>query len=178
MKPEWTNAKDEPGTITMPDDDAKTVNNYLQWLGSREVPIRLEADDQVPVFEIPVRDIHRVQVALARAWIFGDKILDAKYKNAIFTILSKDKQISRFAFSPAVVNLIYENTPDGSPLRRYNAEWEANRADLDSSGRATAIECFELYSEEAVLDVLKAMVRVRPAPNKKDFDLESFFEKE
>jgi hypothetical protein len=55
---------------------------------------------------------------LVKAYVFWEKFMDSKFKNAIVSKFVDLYEINSECPGPAIANLIYAGTPTGSPLRR------------------------------------------------------------
>ena len=67
-------------------------------------------------------EAERVFVSLARAYVFAEKILDAKHKNAIVRTVTVAMKDSDWSMGPESVGVVYSGTPPGSLLRRLIAD--------------------------------------------------------
>ncbi|KAJ4300773.1 hypothetical protein N0V90_002861 [Kalmusia sp. IMI 367209] len=79
----------------------------------------------------------------AKSYVFGEKIMDNKYKNAIL------KQMMDFALSK------------GSPARTLMVDILVELAHSDSKNWMRDVE---LYSKELLTDIVKAIMVTRTAP--------------
>jgi hypothetical protein len=93
----------------------------------------------------------------ANAYIFGEKILDQKYKHAVLsTIAGVQREAPDFPCAEAFA-IVYDGTPEGSPARRLLADMYAYGA-YDAPDWSSE---FEALPHEALADVLRATVKVR-----------------
>lgn len=77
MKQEWTRLKDKPSVIDLPDECTETVKIYIEWLYLDKNPIKRHKKGK----EMQAGDSEKIYVLLAKAYVFGEKIIDPKYKN-------------------------------------------------------------------------------------------------
>jgi hypothetical protein len=87
LEPEWPGLPypDTTGlfdTIKLPKDSPEIVAQYVQWLGTKELRLTLlkKTTPCDPVFAQGAADTY---VWLAKAYVFGEKIDDGYFKNAI-----------------------------------------------------------------------------------------------
>jgi hypothetical protein len=112
----------------------------------------------------------------ATFYVFAEKILDTPYKRAILaTIAAVQRDAPDYPCAEAFA-IIYEGTPEGSPARRLLVDMYAYGAhDAPDWGRE-----FELLPHEALVDVMRAMVKVRRENGARPWTegLEAYEEKE
>ncbi|KAF2501382.1 hypothetical protein BU16DRAFT_435848, partial [Lophium mytilinum] len=112
MKPEWAEMRSDPRAVHMPDDDAEAFELYMQWLYVKHLPIR---DDESPDKEY---------LLLAKAFVLGEEVLDDGFKQFLIdAIIARSKvrvgKGKKTYFPEAkVISVVYQGTPDGSPIRR------------------------------------------------------------
>jgi hypothetical protein len=93
----------------------------------------------------------------ANAYVFGEKILDQKYKHAVLeTIAGVQRTAPDFPCAEAFA-IVYDGTPEGSPARRLLVDMYAYGA-FDAPDWSTE---FEALPHEALADVMRATVKVR-----------------
>lgn len=118
IKPEWTSMKECPDEVKFLDDndDIECIKDYLKWL--------YEGVVQVGHTEIPdksARDGGKVlsptYAKLAKDFVFGEMVLDTKYKNNILAGIDKVTAKSWITMTPRSIAIIYDGTPDGSLIR-------------------------------------------------------------
>lgn len=113
VKEEWEEGQKR--RIPLPDDSAAAVDLYVQWVYDRRVASRQPLEK--------LKDGQEELGVLIDSFIFGEKIQDGDFKDAIIdalissvsTIGKEDK-----CWYPAgeKVDRAYKGTPPGSPLRR------------------------------------------------------------
>ncbi|KAJ4300774.1 hypothetical protein N0V90_002862 [Kalmusia sp. IMI 367209] len=149
IKSVWKELREEPETINLFDDNFEIVNAYIHWLYFQKLPI---PDDEYFIF-------------LARAYVFGEKIMDISFKNdlmaGMIALCNKSNK-----FPSKVMNIIYEGTIGGSPMRRLLVDIDVNFAHEDKGW----IQDIQGYTAEALADVLLAMVAQRPATKKRPWN--------
>jgi hypothetical protein len=97
---------------------------------------------------------------LAEAYVLGEEIIDAKYKKTVVKTLLAARRSSRWNMGPKSVDIVYRGTCSTSPFRRLIADSVADQAFDDVSW----MEYFDGYPKEALVDAMKATVRVRSRP--------------
>jgi hypothetical protein len=162
-KPEWTKLIEQPDIIDLPDDSVQTVSDYIRWLYSGNMPIKLY-DAGEDSRQKKAEEAEKVFVMLAEAYVFGEKIVDIKYKNAVVKTMLAAIQSAEWNLGPKSVDIIYKGTPSTSPLRRLVADKVAHWAHDDSEEGVGWMEFFDAYPREALVDAVKALVRVRSRP--------------
>jgi hypothetical protein len=163
MKPEWIELREQLDLIDLSDDSVQTVSDYIKWLYSNNMPIKLyEASEDTR--DKMAEEAEKVFVVLAEAYVFGEKIVDVQYKNAVAKAIRAAMESSRWNMGPNSVNIIYMGTPSTSPLRRLVADSVACLAFDDSDKGVAWISFLDAYPREALLDAIKATVKVRRGP--------------
>jgi hypothetical protein len=171
IKPEWASMRPDPSIIDMgPAHSAIEVAAYAHWLYSGTIPTRdfdhvggAKSDaiwcDLVCLSCVRERMMEYVNVDDEKAtfYVFAEKILDQAYKRAILaTIAAVQRDAPDFPCAEAFA-IIYEGTPEGSPARRLLVDMYAYGAD-DAADWSRE---FELLPHEALVDIMRAMVKVR-----------------
>lgn len=160
-KPEWADLRENPDIIDLTDDTVRPVSDYIRWLYSSIMPFELYKAEDKDSREKKAEEAEKVFILLAEAYVFGEKIDDAKYKNAVMKTVLAAKESSEWNMGPESVNIVYKGTPSGSPLRRLISESIAHLAYDDSDKGVGWITFFDAYSKEALMDAIKAMARIR-----------------
>ncbi|KAI4712710.1 hypothetical protein J4E89_002979 [Alternaria sp. Ai002NY15] len=160
VKPEWTHQEER--VINLPEDLADTVINYVKWLYCDKLAISqiLPPDALTPEKKAEEKD--KIYVLLAQAYVFGEKMMDLKYKNVVMKVIYGLVGVFRKSMGSESVRILYDGTPSGSPLRRFIAENIAHKAWDDSEKGAGWMRFFEECPKEALTDGMRAMVKVRP----------------
>jgi hypothetical protein len=182
MKPDWAGLRDVSSTIELPTDNVDTVSDYIKWLYTGSLSLKLyEGGDKENREKVAV-EAEKVFVLLAEAYVFGEKILDTKYKNVVLKGVEAAKNSSQWNMGPESVDIVYKGTAPRSPLRRLIAGSVAFLAHDDTEKGVGWMTFFEGYPKEALKDAIKAMARLRSRPEKyaelKAELLESCLEKE
>ncbi|KAH6870637.1 hypothetical protein BKA58DRAFT_440178 [Alternaria rosae] len=164
VKPEWTTEGER--VVNLPEDSAPLVTGYVKWLYHDKITIKLY-EARKHTTEERADEAEKVFILLAEAYVFGEKIIDAKYKNAVIETIIAACEASSWNMGPESVSIAYEGTPPGSPLRRMIAESIAYKAFVDSKEGVGWLHFIEGYPRDVLVDALKAMVRVRPKPSGK-----------
>lgn len=80
VKPEWTT--EEERVVTLPRDLAPMVTDYVKWHYHENISIELyNASGHTKGKR--AAEAEKVFILLAEAYVFGERIIDAKYKNAV-----------------------------------------------------------------------------------------------
>ena len=159
LKPEWTTQEER--VIKLPEDSANTVIDYIKWLYYDEIETKLD-EASVDTREKQAVAAEKAFCLLADAYVFGEKIIDLRYKEAVMKAIFATLKSYNWNMGPESVNVIYEGTPPGSPLRRFIAESIAYKAFVDSNEGVGWLQYIEGYPRDVLVDALKEMVRVRP----------------
>jgi hypothetical protein len=167
LKHEWASLRSDPDTIDMgPTHTASDVKTYCNWLYSGTIPTR-DFDDEdgaksdyifIDLASPPHPFLHpELTPQQASAYAFGEQIMDQSYKRCVLETLA-GVQIGApdYPCAEAFV-IVYDGTPEGSPARRMLVDMYAYGA-VDSKCWGSA---FEALPREALVDVLRAMVKVR-----------------
>ena len=121
LSKEWKEAKER--TIPLPDEESATFELYQHWVYFNHIPM----DGQ------PSADRGKHYNLLTKAYILGEKLLDPHFKDAIIDCLI-ERLRTTLTFDVRLTNLIYEHTPEKSPLRRLLQDiyiWCGNATWLD-----------------------------------------------
>lgn len=147
MKPEWASSSAEPGSIELPDESVQVVRLYTHWLYVEVVPVKQDKD---------------ALKLLSRAYVFGEKFMDMKYKNAVLRRLIETMVALKTFPRSGSTNAIYEGTPSDSPARRLSVRFYAAHPHRESDTESWT-RYIEGYSRDFLVDVLKEVIKVRPA---------------
>lgn len=130
----------EENTITLPDEDPSLFERFKSWLFIREFNLDSTSCSQ-----------------LLTLWCFGDRRQIPLLQNHVIDVLYK--QMVDLHYQPrAHYSLIYENTCEGSPLRKFLIYSHARRYDRAGS----AFKETEMWTYEILLDLGKELIS-RPA---------------
>ncbi|KAI4657952.1 uncharacterized protein J4E78_006342 [Alternaria triticimaculans] len=160
MKPEWTDRKEDSKTLDLPEDSANIVTDYIKWLYDGEIPIGSRAAHEA-THDSSAGEAEKFLAQLARAYVFAERIMDVKYKNALFQAIYTAQNKFGLCMGNESVKIVYDGTPSGSPLRRLIAADVAHKAYDDLKEGGGWMEDLESYSREALIDALQATLRVR-----------------
>jgi hypothetical protein len=102
-------------TLHLPADDGLTVGLYVHWLYYRSLPVG---------YDKPTTEY----LGLAKAYVFGDKVLDTDFQNTIMDTIIKGTVIQsdgcggartlRVCATASLIAYVYENTVDGASIRK------------------------------------------------------------
>jgi hypothetical protein len=178
MRPEWTKSREQADIIDILDDSVYTVTDYIKWLYFDNVPVELHKCGE-DTRKKGAEEAEKVFVRLAEAYVFGEKILDAKYKNAVVRTVRTAIEISGWYLGPNSVHVIYNGTPSTSPLRRLIADSVACYSYDDSEEEIGWMVYFDGYPREALVDAMKATVKARLRPKRDRYPrIDSYLEEE
>jgi hypothetical protein len=177
VKPEWHGTEGALNSIPLADDVVGTVSDYIRWLYHGKIPINLHITGG-DTREEKAEEMEKIHVLLAEAYVFGEKIMDVKYKNAVVEAMFAAKKVLDWSMGPESVSIAYEGTPSESPLRRLIAENIAHKAHDDSEKGIGWMQFFESYPREALVEALKTMVKVRTSRCGSCPGMESYLEEE
>jgi prefoldin beta subunit len=154
MKPEWAELRDEPDSIDLSSYSPEDVKVYAHWLYAGTIPTK-NFDYQNGTKSDPI------WLDLANAYVFGEKIMDSKYQCAILeTFAAIQGEAPDFPCAEAFT-IIYDGTPERSPARMLLADMYAYGAHDAEDWKKE----FDLLPSEALVDIMRAMVRVRREPH-------------
>jgi hypothetical protein len=161
MKPEWAGLRMDSDSIDLSDDSLEIVTFYVQWLYHEKLPIELSGteDDIDAESHKADRDTYML---LATAYVFWEKIMDAKFKNMLVSTFIEATQVLNSVPNAQAINLVYTGTISGSPVRRLLSDLVARNASSHPSWPAF----FDELLQEAVLDAIKAMAVLLSARKK------------
>lgn len=177
MKPEWTNMQAGPNIIDLPDDPVDVVSDYIIWLYYDTIPDK-QYEAVANTREEKAEESEKVFVVLAEAYVFGEKMVDMKYKNAVLQTIFTAQKAFGWHMGPESLKIAYKGTPPKSPLRRLIAENFAYMAHDDSGKGVGWMQYLEDCPREALVDVAKITVKVRPSRPDYSPGVGSYFEEE
>jgi hypothetical protein len=154
-KGEWCELRKDPDTITLKGDDLKVVKAYVRWLYRQEPPLPLLGN----------KVVGNAFIFLAKAYVFGEKVMDTAFKNTIIDCTVANVVESNSFPGSRAMNIIYGGTPDGSPARRLIVDFYAYAAYVTSETDVWA-KNIRNFSKELLVDVLIATVTKRPGLGK------------
>lgn len=178
LKPEWAEKREDPYTIDLSDDHVDDVQNYINWLYSEKVSGTLADIPSNANNTIRHEIAHNAFIPLAKAYVLGEKFLDTKYKNSVMNRIIEVRCQSGWSPGPACAEIIYEGTSPGSPARRLLADLLAYGAHDDSDETVGWMKFIEDLPREALVDAMKALVKLRRASARFDWTDESYLEKD
>jgi hypothetical protein len=177
MKPEWTDMQAGLNVIDLSDDPVDVVSDYIKWLYYDTIPNK-QYEAVVNTREERAEEAEKVFVALSESYVFGEKIIDVRYKNAVLQTISTVQKSFDWSMGPESVKIVYEGTHPKSPLRRLIADRVAYSAYDDSSVGTGWMQLFDTYPREALVDALKITVKVRARDLWSKPNVESYLEEE
>jgi hypothetical protein len=177
MKPEWTDTQAGPNVIDLSDDPVDAVSDYIKWWYYDTIPNK-QYEAVADTREEKAEEAEKVFVALAKSYVFGEKIIDVRYKNAVLQTLFTAQKSFHWSMGPESVKIVYEGTLPKSPLRRLIADTVAYSAYDDSSAGTGWMQFFDMYPREALVDALKTTVKVHPKDPASRPDVGSYLEED
>jgi hypothetical protein len=156
MQPEWAERRTDANTLDLSDDPVEIVTLYVQWLYYGQVPVTIFKGDD---YDSAKRSCEagKIFATLAKAYIFGEKVMDATFRNAILLKFIETERVFRWYPEVDVAAIVYEGTTAGAPLRRLISDWIAYNA----NGHAGWLGYFDKCSREMLADAIKNMATVR-----------------
>lgn len=118
MSGSWKESKEH--TLELPEDDPKIFSVYSHWLYFAKIPGILEAAKKGESATKSAQEYYD----LISAYVLGDKLLDAKFQNAVLdaivgTCSTVDRQDGKVYFPDAnAVSHAYNNTTKSAKIRK------------------------------------------------------------
>lgn len=95
--------------IRLPDDHPDAFTLWQQWLYFKHIPSNSFSDD-------PVKDANENRL-LVQAYVLGERLMAFNFQDSLVDAII-DKLRHSSLFDPSLTNLVYDNTPPQSPLRK------------------------------------------------------------
>lgn len=131
--------------LDLEETDPKVFGIFVNWLYTQEI---------VAPDEYPATSSH-----LVRLWVLADRMLVPKLQDDALEEFDKLRVEHRLRLSGGTIQYIYDNTVDGSPLRRYVVA-------LEATGYKDMPEDFvdlpQFFPREMLVDMIKYLTK-RPA---------------
>lgn len=147
------------GQINLPEDAHETVNLYLLYLYSN----KLHIDWTTTAKDLPENNLLPEYITLARLYVFGEKIGDVSFKNAIVRSMLKRMGMglnnNYYNAVGEAVYIIYKGTPPGSRMRKLLVD------NMVVSGREAWIgRAVDDNSAEFLVGLSCALLKCRACP--------------
>ncbi|KAF2444398.1 hypothetical protein P171DRAFT_32017 [Karstenula rhodostoma CBS 690.94] len=145
-KPEWDALRDKSHTVTISFIEPELFQAYIHWLYLGTIPCT--GGDNL--------DDESDHILLANLYVVGERLMDSKLKNDLLDTIAN--MADDYFPGAAAICTIYEGTPPESSARRLLTDlcvWGAHAND-----NSWPVE-YDEYPREALLDILKAMTRLR-----------------
>jgi hypothetical protein len=159
IKPGWGERRGCPGCLDLSQHDLESVMLYVRWLYSHELLIKLAEPGSYSDKEA-TPELRRTHIELAQAYVFGERVMDNKFKNAVMSKFLEFERVSKWTPGYEAAVIIYEGTVAGSPIRRLLADLVAHNA----STKPIWAGYFDDYPRDLLVDALTAMTALRPSP--------------
>tara|TARA_R110002003_G_scaffold115_3_gene9956 strand:- start:398 stop:1006 length:609 start_codon:yes stop_codon:yes gene_type:complete len=172
MKPEWMEQRSDPHTIDLSEHCKDTVTHYVQWLYTGSIPISLlqgQALEETDIVEIETN----VYMALARAYVFGESVMDIDFKNAVLLKVLEVERIAETVPGRSVVEIVCAGTIPGSPMWRLLVVLMADNVSSDPRWENS----FDGLPHEILVDVIKAMASLIPTKSERLLSINDYLEK-
>lgn len=161
MKPEWSSQRADPRVITLEDDDPAAFALYVTWLYSGKLPILPEKDEHNSITPNDSLLENEGYATLAHAYILGERLMDALFKNAIcdaYVLYARGSPPAKRLYpTNEDIRLLYEGTNEKSPIRRLLVDIWCCR------GRYEWIEHDDDLPKDFLIEVTKALLKCRPS---------------
>lgn len=143
----------------MPVGDINTVKIYAGWLYTGKVGIHIvkPTNNDGAKNDLAMETIY---VSLAKAYVFGEKVLDTKYKNAILQDILVAEKTLGYVMGQEAATIIYEGTTAGSGIRHLVCDFVAYNA----GDHPSWVSDFVGYPRELLVDAIIVMSRIRARP--------------
>lgn len=177
-KSEWAESRPDPDTMDLTDDHPAVVKAYANWLYFRTLPTPDEHSLANGTFKADCEDedmtkiddnhdlMDETQIFLARAYVFGEKVIDNQFKDTIIDCMIACTVKFGDCPSHTAMNILYQGTLANSPARRLIVDFWVYCAH-DSKGWAGSVK---LHTPELIADALEAIVRKRPFPKNRPWE--------
>lgn len=157
-KPEWS----KPDTaVDLTDQSDEAFNLYVNWLYTKNIPTATTLSQTN-------EDNEAEWKLLTASYVLGDVIIDVMFKDTIIDALqAKVKSTSGHTLWPCggeIIQVIYDSTLEGSPLRRFIVQVYAYHA-----GQVELASALESAPKEFFYDILVAERLIRTPRPLKDF---------
>ena len=156
MKSEWAGLRGEPDTIDLSGDCTETVLLYVQWLYTKEIQLQVSVPNGCSDAKRSAA-AEKMYIPLSTAYVFGEKIMDISFKNAIVSKVVDTYSVVNWSPGPVPATVVYEGTTAGSPMRRLLSYLVA----FYGTNHPSWISYFNGYPRELLVDALTAMSTVR-----------------
>jgi hypothetical protein len=94
------------------------------------------------------------------AYVFGEQVVDIKFKNEVIDSIIAEAIRCEKRPNDYQIHTIYAGTFNGSPARRLMADLIADEATKSDAWT----DCVSRFEKDVLVDVVKAMLEIRPAP--------------
>lgn len=108
------------GVVQMPDDEPEDVVTYINWLYTKAIPAYTDEEGDY--------------LRLARLYVFGERVEDDGFCDAVLSEITKGIDVSRSYPAGHCIEVIYSGTPPGSPARGLLVEVHAAKGRKDWFG--------------------------------------------
>jgi prefoldin beta subunit len=172
MKPEWMEQRSDPHTIDLSEHCKETVTHYVQWLYTGSIPTSLlqgQALEETDIVKIETN----VYMALARAYVFGESVMDIDFKNAVLLKVLEFERSADTVPGQSVIEIVCAGAIPGSSMWRLLVDLMANNISSDPSWA----NCFDDLPREILVDVIKAMAGLIPTKSGRFLSINDYLEK-
>jgi hypothetical protein len=160
-KEDWKEGQEH--RIPLPDDNPSGVGLYIQWIYGGRIFSRPSERES----EINDKPIYNETSLLVEGFIFGEKIQDGDFKDAIIdamilSINTLGKDDKHWYPSGPAVDRAYEGTPEGSPLRKLMVDIHVNHGSRKWLEAVTNIDFVKDLAEDLYVDRESTAFRTNP----------------
>lgn len=123
LRGDWKEARER--VIPLPDDDPASFGLYASYLYFHRIPS--------DTFGTAEKDVE--YQLLVRAYILGERFMDTHFQDAVIDSIIQKLRLTKL-FDIRLTNVVYDNTPPDSPLRRLWQDvyvWSGNPNWLDEN---------------------------------------------
>ncbi|SMY22710.1 unnamed protein product [Zymoseptoria tritici ST99CH_1A5] len=142
--------------IDLPDDQPEVIGAFVEWLYTQNIAV-------TPTCQMKREESHEQHVRLAHMYVFGEKIQNTAFRNAVISAILEalDGTKGAGAYNPVTnaVKIIYDGTLPGSTARKLMAYLHVEGGAADWFGKDA-----KEHHPDFLFDVVQALMKKRDQP--------------